>query len=172
MKKIIFSLAAVAAIAGIVIVQNVTGQSVGQGSGALGPRYGDVRVFGAYSGSGVSVTNLHSAATNINAQCDTRFETQMPLQLEYDMSAGSATLTLAYGRSIDDGYSYGSGKRYETTLSTLAIAPAVGTNTIFTNILTYGAASIQLYYLTNNHASADCTNVVIKYGVQTLASPH
>lgn len=175
MKKLFKSLIPVAFAAACIVaivVQNSQAQNSAQGLGAMTPRYGTVRVFGNYSGSGVSVTNLHSSATNINAICDTRFETQMPLQLEYDMSANSATITLVYAKSIDDGYAYGTGRRFESTLSTLAIAPAGGTNTIYTNILTYGAAAIQLYYVTNNHASADCTNTVIKYGAQALASPH
>lgn len=170
--KVLFPAAVAAACVTAIVVQNINAQTSAQGSGGMTPRYGTVKVFGNYSGSGVSVTNLHSSATNLNVQLDVRFQSAVALQLEYDMAAASAVETIAYARSVDDGISGGPGQTFESTLSTIALSPGAGTNLYVTNILTYGCAKIQLYYITNNHASADCTNLVVKYGAQQLASPH
>lgn len=170
--KFLFPAAVAAACITAIVVQNSNAQTSAQGSGGMTPRYGTVKVFGNYGATGISVTNTHSTATNLNVQLDVRFQSAVALQLEYDMAASGATETIAYARSVDDGISSGPGQTFETTLSTIALGPGAGTNLYVTNILTYGCAKIQLYYITNNHASADCTNLVVKYGAQQLAGAH
>lgn len=165
MRKYIFSAIAVAALTAALIVGNSHAQTAAQGLGAMTPRYGAQTLIGAYGGSGTSVTNLHSAATNVNVTADVRFQKTFALQVEVMASAAGATLTIPFKRSVD---STGSGQ-FQTTLDTIALAIGAGTNCIVTNIDTYGAAYVNIPYLTNNHASSDFTNVVLKYGVKVLS---
>ena len=112
-------------------------------------------------------TNWVLASTNrlyTNTVIDCNGQRNVALQITTKVDAAGGVVTYAFQPSVD-GITFA-----DARLPIQVADPGVAGTTVVTNIDTLGYGYLRLSYITNAHATANVTNIVLKYSIK-LGAP-
>lgn len=119
-------------------------------------RYDSSYVVASGDATYITIPGGGGAGTNVNYVIDARLQDKITLQIDVLCNTnGAYTFSFPIQRS-------GDGVRYAAITDYITFAVSGNSNTVLTNLSTYGVGWLKIPWLTNNSVSGTITNIVIR----------
>jgi hypothetical protein len=119
-------------------------------------RYDSSYVVASGDATYIRIPGGGGAGTNVNYVIDARLQDKITLQIDVLCNTnGAYTFSFPFQRS-------GDGVSYAAITDYITFAVSGNSNTVLTNLSTYGVGWLKIPWLTNNSVSGTITNIVIR----------